>query len=410
MKYRVVGLVFLGLCAVQAGRADLTMRHTFTVKFASFLPPQALDAVKQQLGDRLSNGSTVEFKGNRVRTAMGQMYSVADYAKGEILVIDPKTKRFATVPIGEFTAALLGSQVMPALPPEAQRIFDNMKLDVKTSKTGKSETIQGIRTEENVLSISLEMTPGMQMQVEIHNWAASAEELNAAPAGRELATWAGKRKDGLDPMEMMTKALISLPGVGDKLRAPMQEMMKGSAGVVLRMQAVTFVPAMARMAGGSDEPVTQVSMELAELSTAPIADARFEVPAGYHTAAMEDLLKDAIPTFKPSIPGNPGPAARGAEEAPVRVGNGVTAPQIIEREEPSYTEEARSARIQGNVLLHLVVRPDGTTGQIRVMRSLDVGLDQRAVEAVSRWKFKPGMKDGKPVTVETTIEVSFRLL
>jgi TonB family protein len=410
MKYRVAGLVFLGLCAVQAGRADLTMRHTFTLKFASFLPPQALDAVKQQLGDRLSNGSTVELKGDRVRTAMGEMYSVADYGKGEILLADPKTKRFAMAPISEFASKLLSSQVMPALPPDAQRIFDNMKLDVKTSKTGKSETTQGVRTEENVLSISMEMTPGMQMQVEIHNWMAAAEELNRVPALRELAGWAAKRMDGLDPMEMMTKALVGLPGAGEKLRAPMQEMLKGSGGVVLRLQAMTFMPAMARMAGASDEPLTQVSMELTELSTAPIADARFDVPAGYHTAAMEDLLKDAIPTFKPPMPGSANPAARGGEDAPVRVGNGVTAPQIIGREEPSYTEEARAARIQGNVLLHLVVRPDGTTGQIRVMRSLDVGLDQRAVEAVSRWKFKPGMKDGKPVAVETTIEVSFRLL
>ena len=94
----------------------------------------------------------------------------------------------------------------------------------------------------------------------------------------------------------------------------------------------------------------------------------------------------------------------------MRVGNGVSAPVIIERQDPSYTEEARAAKIQGTVLLRLVVLPDGTTGQIKVMRSLDVGLDQRAVEAVSRWKFKPGMKDGRPVPVETTIEVSFHLL
>ena len=156
-------------------------------------------------------------------------------------------------------------------------------------------------------------------------------------------------------------------------------------------------------------------MELAELSTAPLADSRFEVPAGYHTAAMEDLLKDAIGTIKPALPGVPKSGARSSggsihEGAVVRVGNGVSAPQILERQEPSYTEEARAARIQGTVLLRLVVRADGTTGQIRVMRSLDVGLDQRAVEAVSRWKFKPGMKDGKPVAVETTIEVSFHLL
>ena len=410
MRHRLAGLVFLGLCAVQAGRADLTMRHTFTVKFASFLPPQALDAIKQQLGDRLSQGSTLELKGDRVRTAMGEMYSVADYAKGEILLVDPKTKRFATLPLAEYASKVMASQVLPAMPPDAQRIFDNMKLDVKTSKTGKTETTQGIRTEESVLAISMEMGAGMQMRIEIHNWIASAEDLKGTPALRDLAAWAERKRDGTDPMEMMTKALASLPGLGEKLRAPVQEMMKGTGGVVIRMQARTFVPAMAQMSGGSDEPLSEVAMELAELSTAPLADSRFEAPAGYRTAAIEDLLKDAIPTIKPALPGVPKPPAPAGEGAVVRVGNGVSAPQILEREEPSYTEEARAARIQGTVLLGLVVRADGTTGQIRVMRSLDVGLDQRAVEAVGRWKFKPGMKDGKPVAVETTIEVSFHLL
>ncbi len=414
MKHRVAGVVFLALCAAQAGRADLTMRHTFTLKFASFLPPQALDAIKQQLGDRLSQGSTLELKGDRVRTAMGEMYSVADYAKGEILLVDPKTKRFATAPLAEYAAKVMGSQVLPAMPPDAQRIFDNMKLDVKTSKTGKTETTHGIRTEENVLTISMEMGAGMQMRIEIHNWTAGAEELRGMPALHDLAAWAERKRDGLDPMEMMTKAMASLPGLGEKLRAPMQEMVKGTGGVVIRMQARTFVPAMAQMSGGSDEPLSEVSMELAELSTAPVADARFEIPAGYHSAAMEDVLKDAMGTVKPMTPGVP-KAAPGApvpagEGAALRVGNGVSAPQILERQEPAYTEEARAARIQGTVLLRLVVRADGTTGQIRVARSLDVGLDQRAVEAVSGWKFKPGMKDGKPVAVETTIEVSFHLL
>ena len=311
MKHRVAGVVFLALCAAQAGRADLTMRHTFTLKFASFLPPQALDAIKQQLGDRLSQGSTLELKGDRVRTAMGDMYSVADYAKGEILLVDPKTKRFATVPLAEYAAKVMGSQVLPAMPPDAQRIFDNMKLDVKTSKTGKTETTHGIRTEENVLTISMEMGAGMQMRMEIHNWTASAEELNGMPALHDLANWAGRKREGLDPMEMMSKAMTSLPGLGEKLRAPMQEMMKGTPGVVLRMQALTFVPAMAQLAGGSDEPLSQVSMELVELSTAPVADARFEVPAGYHTAAMEDLIKDAIGTVKPTTQGVP----TGAPEA-----------------------------------------------------------------------------------------------
>jgi TonB family protein len=423
MKLRIAGVIFLGLCAVQAGLADLTMRHTFTFKFGSFLPAQATEAIQQQVGSRLADGTTTQIKGDRVCTSMGQMLSVADYAKGEITLIDPKTKRFATVPIAEYPAKILAAQKMPPMPPDAQRIFDNMKLEVKTSKSGQTETIHDIRAEEHLLVISMELSAGMQMRSEIHIWAASVDALQQKPELRELAAYAGRPKGGLDPVEMMTKSLAGLPGMGEKLRGPMQEMMKAAGGAVIRMRAATYMPAMAQAMGvsGSGEPVTEVTMELAELSMAPIPDSRFEVPAGYQSAPIEDLIAAMFPA--PQLAPQGGPKAQIPSEpvriqaaAPAlgpgvyRVGNGVSAPQIVEHPDPSYTEDARAARIQGTVLLQVVVQPDGTAGQIQVARSLDVGLDQKAVEAVGKWKFQPGMKDGKPVSVQAAIEVNFRLM
>ncbi len=93
-----------------------------------------------------------------------------------------------------------------------------------------------------------------------------------------------------------------------------------------------------------------------------------------------------------------------------RVGGGVTAPVPIYRVEPEYTEEARKAKYQGTVVLYCVVDPDGLVRNVRVMRSLGLGLDEKAVEAVKQWKFRPGMKDGRPVPVTASIEVTFRLL
>src|SRR6266852_1792537 len=136
MKCRFAGAVFLGLCAVQAGRADLTLRYTYTYKMGSFLPPQALDAMKQQLGNWMAEGTTLEIKGDRVYASMGRMFSVTDYAKGEITVVDPETKRYATVPLADYMTKMLAAQKLPPMPPDAQRIFDNMKLEVKSSKTG----------------------------------------------------------------------------------------------------------------------------------------------------------------------------------------------------------------------------------------------------------------------------------
>jgi TonB family protein len=92
-----------------------------------------------------------------------------------------------------------------------------------------------------------------------------------------------------------------------------------------------------------------------------------------------------------------------------RVGGGVTAPSLLFKVEPEYSEEARKAKYQGAVLLYVQVDPSGKAVNMRVLHSLGLGLDERAMEAVKKWKFKPGVKDGKAVTVEAQIEVNFRL-
>ena len=93
-----------------------------------------------------------------------------------------------------------------------------------------------------------------------------------------------------------------------------------------------------------------------------------------------------------------------------RVGGGVTAPALIYKVEPEYSEEARKAKYQGTVLLYVQVDPSGKATNIRVLHSLGLGLDEKAMEAVKKWKFRAGQRDGKPVTVEAQIEVNFRLL
>jgi TonB family protein len=93
-----------------------------------------------------------------------------------------------------------------------------------------------------------------------------------------------------------------------------------------------------------------------------------------------------------------------------RIGGGVSAPTVLLKVEPEYSEEARKAKWQGTVVLSLVVDEAGKAQNIKVVRSLGLGLDQKAIEAVEKWKFKAGMKDGKAVPVIATIEVNFRLL
>lgn len=105
-------------------------------------------------------------------------------------------------------------------------------------------------------------------------------------------------------------------------------------------------------------------------------------------------------------PGSGGGAGGGV----FRVGGGVSAPQLLYKVEPQYSEEARKAKFQGTVTLYIEVDPNGHATNIRVVQSLGLGLDEKAEEAVKQWKFRPGYKDGKPVTVAATIQVNFRLL
>ena len=93
-----------------------------------------------------------------------------------------------------------------------------------------------------------------------------------------------------------------------------------------------------------------------------------------------------------------------------RIGGDVSAPQVLSKVEPEYSEEARKAKYSGTVVLQIVVDEHGLPRDIKVVRPLGLGLDEKAIEAVSHWRFRPGMKGGRAVPVQATIEVNFRLL
>lgn len=92
-----------------------------------------------------------------------------------------------------------------------------------------------------------------------------------------------------------------------------------------------------------------------------------------------------------------------------KVGGGVSAPRAIYAPDPEYSEEARHAKYQGTVILYVIVDADGRPRDIRIMRSLGMGLDEKAIEAVKTWRFEPARKNAQPVSVQISVEVTFRL-
>jgi protein TonB len=105
-------------------------------------------------------------------------------------------------------------------------------------------------------------------------------------------------------------------------------------------------------------------------------------------------------------PGSGGGMGGGA----YKIGGDVSAPVLVTKIEPEYSEEARKAKYSGTVLLSIVVDEHGLPRDIHVIRPLGLGLDEKAIEAVMKWRFRPGVKGGRPVATQAQVEVNFRLL
>lgn len=143
-----------------------------------------------------------------------------------------------------------------------------------------------------------------------------------------------------------------------------------------------------------------------EAATALNLFARFLAKEGRDTEA-EPLAKQATATVQ-KLEGQS--RLQSATPKTIIVTGVATKPELIRKLEPSYTEEARAAKLQGVVVLSVTIEPDGTADNMQVVKSLGLGLDEMAMEAVAQWQFKPGTKGGTPVPVLATIEVNFRLL
>ena len=110
-------------------------------------------------------------------------------------------------------------------------------------------------------------------------------------------------------------------------------------------------------------------------------------------------------TARASEPGSGG----GTGGGPYRPGAGITAPAILREVKPDYTEEGRRRQVEGDVVLEIVVRRDGSVGSVKLLQGLGAGLDQRAIDAVRQWRFSPAKRYGVPVDVMVEVAMEFKL-
>jgi TonB family protein len=372
--------LFLGVCC----RADLTLRYNVDLKTAVAVP--AL----------LPKAFAIRIKGDKTLSNVGALTAIMDNSTSALTLLNPATKHYAQVPMAEYIAGL-----QTALPPAAAALMKNMKFDAQTSKTGQFGMVAGIRAEEHLATITVSMDmPGLPegplIRMEMHTWLASPDELNRIPALREYAASAQRALSVSSAGDAVQKLLQQVPGAAEQLRVLKEAAGNNTGSLTLKMQEAVY-----NAKGDVKLPIMEMTMELAEISTDAIDDSVFAVPPDFQLVSVAEVTKAATP---------PPPAPSGPRQIPPGQQPPRGAPTVTYKRDPEYTEEARRAKLEGAVTLKVVVGADGVAKNIQVVRSLGLGLDEKAIEAVSQWKFRPGEKNGQPVDVPATIEVNFRLV
>jgi TonB family protein len=129
--------------------------------------------------------------------------------------------------------------------------------------------------------------------------------------------------------------------------------------------------------------------------------------------ASSESMMDIVPSYWRAYfakqEGKPAPQVKGPPQYSFKPGGGVLPPHVILQPDPEYSEEARKAKYQGTAVMSLIVDASGRATDLQIQRPLGLGLDEKAVAAISTWKFEPAEKNGEPVSAAILVEVSFRL-
>jgi len=297
-------LIWLTLAGLPALHADVTLRYKSEITINPNLPPQFAQQIQQAVGSNFPPDQTLRLKDNRIFNEFGKLSSIFDFSKGEITLLDPTGKRFAIVPADRYGDEMAAA--VSGITGQAKAAMPGMTAHTESRVTGRTATIQGVAAEEREITFTVEGPPmpnmpaGPMQKLVIHMWTAKAGEAERVPAIGELAKHDLMQLAGVDPFATVAKMLEQMPGMKDALATMMKEMHAAASHVSLRMETEVFVPmlsALMKQAGGAsdaDTALVHATLEVSEISTAPVPDSAFQVPEGYQSAPAADLLKDML--------------------------------------------------------------------------------------------------------------------
>jgi TonB family protein len=381
MRHGIHGLALFLVLSVCC-RADLTLRYTVDV--------QTSTAASPALGKALA----IRIKDDKTLSNLGALTALIDNSTSAITLLNPATKQYATSPTAEFTGGL-----QPKIPPASAALINTLKFDVETTSTGQFGIIAGMRAEEHLTTLSASMAaPGGPesplVRLEMHTWLASPDDLNRIPALRQYALSAQRALNVSAAGNALDRLFRQVPGMSEKVRVLAEEGARNAGSLTLKLQEKLYI-----VKGDPNAQIFAMTIELADVSSDAIDDSVFAVPQDFQLVSAAEIMKVLTPASAATpMPANLAP--RGS----------VTAPSVIYKRNPGYTEEARRAKLSGSVTLKLVVDKEGMPEDIQVVQSLGMGLDEKAIEAVRQWRFRPGQKDGKPVNEIVRVQVNFKLL
>jgi hypothetical protein len=286
-------------------RGDVTVRYDTKAKGAAILPP----AAKEQFEKAAAAAITMHVKGNKGYTRTGSVISIYDLGSQTATIIDDDSKSFASASLAEYQKAVVA--LTPKLSPETLAMLENMETNLTTRKTGRAEVIGGIRAEEQeIVFTTSNKTTGIEKagtlsRVVIQIWNAAPGQSTKLPALAELDHFSASSATAMNPSSTIQQMLSGFAGMAKGYEALTKEF--NSKGFVLRTRMSVYVPMMADVAKnlaaegrpvpGYDPaaPLGEVTQELSQMTTTPIAESVFAVPAGYRQTEIVELLKTRFP-------------------------------------------------------------------------------------------------------------------
>lgn len=296
-------LPVLLLVACTSLYADVTMRLSCDMKVNVAVPGAVPQFPFKEILTRI--------KGDRSYAAMGTFVTVTDNSRSEVTLIDTATQRYAITTMADYLAKIQGASGHNAqnMPEAVKEMMANVKFDVQSRDTGRTDRIQGIDVFEREVAINITIPVpmpgqenGMQMSMKFLTWKPRPAEFERVPALKELATYNDRNQGFNNPATMVRQLLSAMPGMAENADKMMAEVNKGG-NVALGMRIGIYIPGLAKMMEqtqakgdaaalpGNDKPLAEVNLDLTELSTGPVADGIFAIPAGYREAPSEDLVK-----------------------------------------------------------------------------------------------------------------------